>query len=469
MKELVPTSQSGGFGTAAFVFVDNSDCCTDKNQHLRVPDAETPEGYTVEVCTTILETIDQVCSTSVPIATPAPSHQPTTTVSRSPSVSPSVPPSAAPSFKATVQIVESTPPTQGQAPDPPLSQEGEDKEEDVITNDDDNIGDDDDNFRIILIASVAAAGGVVLIAIMILSICICRRLRAQHHFPKIPKEVFTKGSKYSGRSVTVGDQDEDSDQSRTEFTEGDEYDDDHDIDYGFDLEHGLHDDEDDAITLFTDDDYLALMRNPDNNVGDDSEASDDDKIKNKTVGPLTRKEGNDDDCDGMSRDDGSDGDTLTSLVSADGLSQGDEYDKNKTVGPLTWKQGYDGDDDGMSTDDDSDGDTLMGLLSVSDMSQGDDRDSVAESIEQSFTSVDIKGSSLSSREIAIYTIIEQSKNGAEWFEFNLASDDEDDDDDDDVSDDEDNDLFTIDNLGFDPADAAALRAIASGHSHLSLR
>jgi hypothetical protein len=147
------------------------------------------------------------------------------------------------------------------------------------------------------------------------------------------------------------------------------------------------------------------------------------------------------------------------------LSQGDDKDsddddKNKTVGPLTWQQGCDGDND----DDDKDGDTLTSLVSASDMRQGDDKDSIAESIERSYTSVDSKGSSLSSHEIAINNIIEQSKNGAEWFEFNLPSDDEHDDDD---SDDKD-DLFTIDNLGFDPADTAALRAIASYRSHLSL-
>jgi hypothetical protein len=511
--EELATSQGGGFGTATFVFVDNADCCTEKNQHLRVPDVDTPEGYTMEVCTTILETIDQECPTSVLVTTPAPSLQPTTVVSRSPSVSPSVLPSAAPSFEVTVEIVEITPPPQGQAPDPPLPQEGGDKEEDIINTDDDNIGDDDDDdennfrFRFILIASVAVAGCVFLIVIVIPVICISRQLHAQHHHQQLLNKVLSKGSKYGGRSFAAGDEDEDSDRSHTEIMEGDEYDDnDRDIDYGFDLEHGLRDeDEDEKFTLFTDDDHLSFdsaggMRQGDEQGeavqgssthhddpyysfpttssmssctvftdGEDGHSDDDDdvvdnKIRNKTVGPLTWKQGADDDDDDMSTDDGSNGDTLTSLVSADGLSQGDgkdshDDDKNKTVGPLTWQQGYDGDDDDMSTDDD----TLTSLVSASDMRQGDEKDSIAESIERSYTS---KGSSLSSHEIAINTIIEQSKNGAEWFEFNLPSDDEDDDD---VSGDDDDDLFTIDNLGFDPADTAALRAIASHHSHLSLR
>jgi hypothetical protein len=484
------------FGADEFGFVDNADCCTEENQHLRVPGVNTPEGYTLEVCMIILETIDQECSTSELIT------------SRSPSVSPSVLPSAIPSFKATVQIVESTSP-----PTPDFS---------------------------LLQKLVAAAVGVLLLIIMILVVCIRRRLRAQHQ-QKIPKEVFVNAAKDDEEDsdhTRVTKNDEVLDHIHTDTTEGDGYDDDdRDTDYCFDLEHGFHDndggissflkqgtllvgscDEDDVETmqdeeqgivnnatveqgstdhhdnpdyafpttsslpsfiLFSDDDYLALMDNPDNNVGDGSEASDndddnDDKIKNETVIPLTWKRGDDDDDDDMSTDDGSNGDTLTSLVStAVGSSQGDNKDsvdddddddrnKNHTVGPLTWQQGYDGDDDDMSTDDDSDGDTLTSLVSANDMSQADDRDSVAES----FTSVDEKGSSLSSREIAINTIIEQSKNGAEWFEFNLPSDDGDDDN---VSDDDHDDLFMIDNLGFDPADVAALRAIANRRSYLSLR
>ena len=108
----------------------------------------------------------------------------------------------------------------------------------------------------------------------------------------------------------------------------------------------------------------------------------------------------------------------------------------------------DNDDDMMSTDAESGNDTITSLVSV-----GDDKDCV----DQSYTSAEEKGGKLSSREIAINTIIEQSKNGAEWFEFNLPSDSEDDNGEDDTSDDD-------DVLGMDPADIAALNAIASSRS-----
>jgi hypothetical protein len=125
------------------------------------------------------------------------------------------------------------------------------------------------------------------------------------------------------------------------------------------------------------------------------------------------------------------------------------------VGPLSWKQGDDGDDDDdesgndTSTDDESGNDTITSLV----------KDSDTASLERSYTSLEGKGGKLSSREIAINTIIEQSKNGAEWFEFNLPSDDDDDDDDNDTSDTSDDD-----DLGLDPADAAALNALASSHA-----
>jgi hypothetical protein len=73
--------------------------------------------------------------------------------------------------------------------------------------------------------SVAAAGGVVLIAIMILRICIRRQLRAQHHHQEVPKAVPTEGSKYSGRSIAAGDEEEDSDNSHTYNLEEAEHDD----------------------------------------------------------------------------------------------------------------------------------------------------------------------------------------------------------------------------------------------------
>jgi hypothetical protein len=142
---------------------------------------------------------------------------------------------------------------------------------------------------------------------------------------------------------------------------------------------------------------------------------------------------------------------------SDGDDDASDDDYKVAVGPLTWKQGDDDDDDddndNMSSDEDSGGDTITSLVSV-----GDDKESVTESIEQSYTSEEEKGCKLTSREIAINTIIEQSQSGAEWFEFNLPSDDDDDvqDEDDTTSDDDD--------LELDPADAATLNAISKSHA-----
>jgi hypothetical protein len=365
-----------------------------------------------------------------------------------------------------------------------------------------NIIDNDDGFSLIdiLIISAIIAGGLLLIGI--LCSCFHRRMRAQEQQPNVPEEVLSfvaaakaaKG-KSRGNSVTVAHGGNDEvmnhtgltkdqellDNSRTLITIKDEYDDDDRYEYyAFDQEDGFHDehdDDDDDATSWFPKQGIVLVGSYDD---DDVESMEDEEqgIVGTATGQGTSNRQENPDypqpatssvssfpifCDDEDNH-GVIGNPENNVSGDSEASDDGDYDscddrnKNETVGPLTWVQG---DDDDTSSNDDSGNDTVTSLVSVGEMSERsrrDDIDSVAESIDRSYTSIDSKGSSLSSRQIAINTMIEQSKNGAEWFEFNDedvdgASDDDDDDDDDDGS-------FTIENLGFDPADAAALRAIA---------
>jgi hypothetical protein len=70
------------FSPATTVYDPN--CCTGNNQHLKVPSASASgaanalaapaDSYTIQVCTSILEAIDQECSTPAPSVSSAPSH-----------------------------------------------------------------------------------------------------------------------------------------------------------------------------------------------------------------------------------------------------------------------------------------------------------------------------------------------------------------------------------------------------------
>jgi hypothetical protein len=89
--------------------------------------------------------------------------------------------------------------------------------------------------------------------------------------------------------------------------------------------------------------------------------------------------------------------------------------------------------------------------------------SLSKSFEKSYTSADQKGGALDSREVAINAIIEQTKAGAEWFEFDLPSSDTDEssdaDHDDADADDENTNSGSYRLDGLDPEDAKALEAI----------
>jgi hypothetical protein len=50
------------FGTVT----DVTDCCTGKNQHIKAPGVYSPAEYTVNVCTTLLETMKDECTTAAP-------------------------------------------------------------------------------------------------------------------------------------------------------------------------------------------------------------------------------------------------------------------------------------------------------------------------------------------------------------------------------------------------------------------
>jgi hypothetical protein len=125
----------------------------------------------------------------------------------------------------------------------------------------------------------------------------------------------------------------------------------------------------------------------------------------------------------------------------------------KSVGSLTWSGGEDDSQDSKSS---------------SSADDADPASSLSLSIEKSFTSAEEKGSDLSSREVAINAIIEQTKAGAEWFDFELPSSDSDEGDDGDADpDDADaDDEYTNGESyrleeGLDPEDAKVLKAILS--------
>jgi hypothetical protein len=471
--------------------IDNTDCCTgSRNQFLAVPGVY-PASYTEQVCTTILETIDLECSTSAPSLTPAPSAQPSTatpTVSRSPSadpsstpsLAPSLLPSAVPSIQEAVVVVDIIP-TLDLPPDP-----------EVIPTDDKNRNadnkeeeDDDDDLKMILIYAGAGAGGALLLLVCVFILCRRRRqcgLRVhqqqktrapeQASASSIPaKAANTERKSSRGRSVAAGNEDH---TGYTEMEDDNDNENDRDSEYDFD-EDGfgqelVFDDDDDSsfpksggalLVGSYDEDDVGTMQDEEQGIevgtapaaGQGSSNHQDDDA-NYSFPAASSLSSNDDIFSDEDRNS-----LMGGIEKSDDDDDEDYAAKNKTVGPLTWKQGDDDEDDdddeeSMSTDDESGNDTITSLVGA-----GDDKDS--ESIEKSYTSSEGKGSKLSSREIAINTIIEQSKNGAEWFEFNLPSDDDDDNDNADTSDDDD--------LGLNPADAAALNALATKHARRCAR
>jgi hypothetical protein len=466
----------------------DQNCCAGNKQHMKVPGVY-PLTYTTDVCGTMLRTIESECpaviETEAPIASPT--VQPTRPPTRPPSSFPTASPTKSPvqTFQPTVEPTVAKTDTGSTEPALPLQElplpddkknDTDPDDVDINKNVDDSDDDNDDSDDSILIGSVAAAAFILLIFIFILVVKISRvRQRGLAEKMEMEKITGVSGVARSSKSKKIQSSDRrrrsllSIDEGLDETGAGSDMEDhDHDIEH-IDIENNDHDqygyDDDDMVNGLANDNSNSNM----NILVVDSDDEDNDihivEIDNEGQQPQQQQAHFPSTSSATSFNVFSDEDhSLPPGNMEDGMEDSDSDDennnhskhkknknKNKAVGPLSWT-GHEGDDDRsfdeIANDDDDDDDSVA---------NDDDANSLQESIAQSYTSVQVKGGVLDSREIAINTIIEQSKNGADWFEFNLPSDDDDSDDDDDNDDDDD-----AQDLGLDPEDVAALRAIEMG-------
>jgi hypothetical protein len=401
---------------------EGKDCCkAQQDKHLKVPGVYSRD-YTFEMCTAIVQTIESECTTAAPAVSAAPSLTPTPAPSRAPSVSPA--PSAvlsiAPSSSAAPSSLPTLVPTSNIIQAPELTKGGEDE----ISN-----FDYDDIIKII----VPALLGAVVLAFVVGLLLVHRKQQSKKSMNR-SKPAFN----------TLGQDD-------------------------------MADDNDDMLLFSYDDNALAPTER-------DLSASESDSHLVFTEQLLKNSGKDGDEEQGLSsypgataRTDRLSGESepspfdnrhheldLVLNLSDDNSESGHIY-RSQSVGSLTWSGG--GDDD--SHDSSYDGNNPV--------------DSLLQNLEKSYTSPDEKGGGLDSREVAINAIIEQTRAGAEWFEFDLPSSDSDDSDDDDDDDDDHNHghdhAHAYDEIsnggsyrleeGLDPEDAKALDILLK--NNVSLR
>jgi hypothetical protein len=445
---------------------EGPDCCkTQQTQHLKVPGVYSM-NYTVEMCTAVIETIKNECTTAAPTTSVAPSITPTAAPSSAPTVSsaPSAISSTAPSTSAAPSSVPTFVPTANIIVKPEVTGEEDDGNVRNTNNgNDDNDGNDGNDKDDIIKIIVPVILGVFLL--VLIGLFLVHR---------------NQQSKTKNTSMTDADRDS----------------------LG---QNNMVDDHDDMILFSYDkesDGCVNLKESADPTTERDSSVSDSDShyvfmdpLNNSNSSNNVSSYGDENDEDieqGVRSNPAVAAGTATSANAAaaatttaktkplPGESEPASFDSRhheldldlaldldhhfndsddksldsgkyhqKSVGSLTWSGGEDDSHDSNSSSSVEDADPAVSL---------------SKSFEKSYTSADQKGGELDSREIAINTIIEQSKNGAEWFEFELPSSDTDessDADHDDADADDENTNSGSYHLeeGLDPEDAKALEAI----------
>jgi hypothetical protein len=427
---------------------EGPDCCKgQQNKHLKVPGVYSVD-YTVEMCTAIIETIVGECTTMAPTISPAPSLAPTAPPSSAPTVSsaPSAISSTAPSSSAAPSSVPTLVPTTNIIEKPELT-----KEEDGNNPRNTNNGDDGDDKDDIIKIVVPVALGFFLLALLGLFL--------------VHRNQQSKMKNGNFRSFENADRDS--------------------LD-----QDNLVDDQDDMILFSYDKDsegYGNLKESADPTTERDSSVSNSDSHF-VFMDPLTNSDGDEEQGVRSNPAAATAATTATTKTKTKPLSDeskpapfdsrhhkldlaldldqdhqfNDSDDKSlesgnyhqKSVGSLTWSGGEDDSHDSNSS---------------SSVDAANPEESLSKSFEKSYTSADQKGGELDSREVAINAIIEQTKAGAEWFEFELPSSESDESsvghhDDADADDENTNSGSYRLEKGLDPEDAKALEAILSENS-----
>jgi hypothetical protein len=418
---------------------EGPDCCKGQdNMHLKVP-LVFSLNYTLDLCTAIYDTIEDECTTAAPTISAAPSLTPSLAPSSTPTVSsapsgepssaPSLVPSSVPSFVPTSKIIEASKAPAG----PRVTTTGVDDDE---TNRNGN-DDDDDDMDLIRILIPSLLGGLLLCLLVGLFLYYRKQRQSRNNSADNPKFADLQDN---GSSTDMGTDNQDMAMFSTD-KDGFVTMKDHSSGDG-DVEQGSNS-------------YPAAAAKKKKKKGEPmyvSSSTGESSSEFREPAPFDNRHHN------LALELDLERDVHHSFNDDDDEQSGspvNAYGHLTSVGSLTWSGGdMDLDSHDSSSDDAEDDDD-------------DDDGSTPENIEKSYTS-----DPSDSREVAINAIIDQTKSGAEWFDFELPSSDSDtsDSDDDDHSHAADDDADADDEVsddgesyrledGLDPEDAAKLEAI----------
>lgn len=423
------------------------DCCkAQADKHLKVPGIY-DMNYTREICTAIYENIESECTTAAPTVSAAPSPAPTAAPSSAPTVSaaPSAIFSSAPSFSAVPSSVPTLVPTSNIIVSPEVTNTGTstggDKEDDTRNYNDDN--DNDDIIKIV----VPVVLGLVLLCL------VCLFLVFRSHQSKKKNTTFHSFKDAERDSVDRDDNNMvDNNDDMILFSYDKENEGCAQLEEGADPTTEV-----DSSISNSDSNFVFMDQVRSSSDGDQFDEEQGARFYPAATDKTSPLSGESEAAPFDNRHHELDLDVDLNLdqdhhFNGDKSVESGQY-HTKSVGSLTWSGGEEDSHDSKSS---------------SSVDDADPEDSLAQSIEKIYISADKKEGKLDSREAAINAIIEQSKAGAEWFEFELPSSDTDESSDGDHDDADADDENTRGSYrlkeGLDPEDAKALEAILSEHN-----
>ena len=345
---------------------DASGCCTGRNAHLKVPGVY-GGSYIPEVCTEILESLKSECTTQAPTVSAYPTLSPSVTPSGSPTTSfmPSTAPSSVPTVVTEANIILTTlQPTLPKVNNIPTAN---------------NALDDSTDILVIILPIILGILAIVLIVML----CAYRRHRKQHSDnAAVMGNPYDSGNQeYNSKNGAVKGTPQKN--SRSIVNGNQEY-------------NSFYDDDDNDPTTIS-----ALSES-----GPPLKAP---PIKSMLkVAPTTSL---------TDEELGFGGSTSNSSLSSEERKEeeSDESDDDEDADNHVTGEG----DLGSTA-----GSAAVSAVSLASSEASESILSLGESMQRSYASAKRDGHKMTSRENAINSIIDQVKAGADWFEFQLPSDDE---------------------------------------------